>query len=453
MDTLSLLYVHTGETARPVPLEALRGAAEVIEAGVGQATLEDAARRLGIPYRMVSTCGGACRALNLAASYASSAWIVLSYDDSPFPGDAVREIASAVLGSPACAHVFEHNEVAALPWLAIKREALLYGAFDGRFVEPRLAALHWLKSIFPAAKRRYAPCEGVVRSDAPWITEGMPALLNPEAALFAFWEDMSPGARAALLGQVIEEAAESSRRLEQLREVQLRRVRQGRENPYRQGDYDPRRFWESNTEEYVKWEIFQPDESEISDIVGRVQPQRLLELGCGAGRNIRFFESVQAYVGMDISTNLLSLAADRANERTLGLVCGDAVELCFAANSFDMVFANSTLQHVEPDRIADCVAEILRVASRYVCIVEFTQEEDGTGTWFEQTHMFRHDYESLFGDACEMLEKREVSFKVQPAVKHLFLFEKQGAAGAVRSGCVTCSSPGTGSGPCSQSGR
>jgi len=272
---------------------------------------------------------------------------------------------------------------------AIRRAAFSYGAVDERLEDAHAALLDWAERIFPLPRFRTIGFEGVKRIEV----NGLGRLSHTAAATQA-----APGSYVATAATQAAPVA----------------------------TYDPGRFWDQGTADYVKWEVFQPDEPEIEEAVGICCPRRTLELGCGAGRNIRYFAESEQYVGIDIASNLLRRAADRVARNTVGLIRGDIVRLPFADASFDLVFADSTVQHVEPKRIEDCIADILRVSARYVCLIEFVDELPQHPGWFKNIHMFRHDYARLMYGRARLLQHRPTSLQIQPAHKEYFLFEKIG---------------------------
>ena len=417
----SLIRVCRGEAPPPVPVP--EQGVEVLEARDFGDTgfVFDLGRVLASVER-----GNIVRAMNGALSQASGRWVVFLFNDhSPAPGW-WESLESALDGSDtdACVHMFLPEDISCLALFAIRRCAFLYGALDEKFPSSRLALHHWAEVVFPASGRRHAPCEGRVAHAASWLG-GTAEVDAPAMALFTLWAGLSHGERAVLLQKVLDAKEDCSRELAVLLASEQRAARQSRDDPYGATKaYAPKNFWEVNTAGYVKWEVFQPDEPEIGELVAATSPGSVLELGCGVGRNARYFSASKKYVGLDLSMNLLEKAASRQPANGKGVVCGDVTALCFREGSFDLVFADSTIQHVVPERIGRAVEDMVRISSRWVSVIEFTDEIAEYGRWFEQPHIFRHDYERLFGKWCRLVLKREVGFSVQPAVKMFYLFEK-----------------------------
>ena len=307
--------------------------------------------------------------------------------------------------------------------LAARRDSFVYGPLDERFEDSTLSLRHWLEYTFKGARRRVAHFDKyllVKSSDLEWVN---PQYHNVLRGIFLCGRALG---RAKILSvATLRQAGLADLRF-LLAHTLGRLVRFWFPNPYSEDTpYRDRDFWERNTCDYVRWEIFQPDEEEIREAFRITSPQTVLELGCGSGRNFKYLPRGARYFGLDLAMNLIRRAKHKVQENIRGIVCGDAVQLCFKHNQFDVVFAVSTIQHIPPERVAFCVEEIVRVARRYIFIIEHTQEEDDTSNFFSQKHLFRHDYQDLFGRYTNLIARKETSYRVQPAVKELFVFEKR----------------------------
>lgn len=370
--------------------------------------------------------------LNVAISQASGDWILALFGDELLREDWLPGVLEVLrpdgefrtLDVLAC----HAAGVGALPMLMVRRQAFVYGAVDESFCCERLVLWHWLYRIYQGRRQQILKTAGIARVPCHWIDgpQALRAASGTMAALVSLGAFIEPDVRLALLEQTLSVPDDTIRSLRKLREetlLQLAGDQAG--NPYRSGDYQPKRFWEDNTQGYVRWEAYQPDEPEIIEVVRRTGADSVLELGCGAGRNARYFAGAARYAGIDISMNLLMRAFDRQPENSLGSVCGTITHLPFASAGWELVFADSTVQHVIPTEIETCVAELVRVSNRFICLIEYTAEESPDGSWFKQVHMFPHDYRALFDRYCKLVWHTETSLRVHPARKEVFLFEKR----------------------------
>lgn len=90
-------------------------------------------------------------------------------------------------------------------------------------------------------------------------------------------------------------------------------------------------------------------------------PQQALDIGCGTGRLLQHLarQYPQAVLtGLDLAPNMLQLATERLGNR-VRLVQGDAEQLPFVDQSFDLVVSSSTFQWLE--QCTACFNEVRRV--------------------------------------------------------------------------------------------
>lgn len=425
--TITLLVAHSGALTTASAADFVAGADEVIEVSAIDDPLLQQAVPAGSRFRhIVPRVKGLAHALNLGVSLASSEWIVISFGDENVSSgwlDSVRSIVSAP-GS-GCIHLFHPKSGTGIPLVVVRRVSFVYGPFDERFVCSKLAVLHWVFRIFPQRVRRLLPDEGLSQHVGDFFeSSSCPVVEAPIVGLMELWHELESRPRGALLEQAIAAPDATWQSLLALSDsVQKMTVSV---DPCRSGTaYEAKHFWETSSTDYIRWEIYQPDEPEILTLLHKVEPGSVLELGCGAGRNTRYFSAAQRYAGIDISMSLLRRAVERQGPNLLGILHGDVTELPFADATFELVFSDSTVQHVTPDKIRQCVAEIVRVSSEYICLIEYTEEEREDGEWFKQIHMFKHDYRKLFEPYCDMVWHTDTGLRVHPARKEVFLFKKR----------------------------
>lgn len=287
-----------------------------------------------------------------------------------------------------------------LPLLIARRRSFIYGPLDERYPKSGLAYADWIFRIYMSAQRRVFGLSQTCVHFSAWVS--------------------NCGAEFGIKYDKIDEVLPNLKALlESFVESDARNVEEGG------GHYIPKSFWETKTEQYIRWEIYQPDEPEILSLVKEYVPKAVLELGAGAGRNIRYFDTADQYVGIDIARNLLGRAVDRIKQPSRShLIVADASRLCFSPGQFDFIFSDSTLQHLTPSMMASAVKEIMAACCGRLALLEYVRELSLDNNWFAQSHIFSHPYIELFSPYARLVRHQRIAFPIQPAIKELFVFEK-----------------------------
>jgi 2-polyprenyl-3-methyl-5-hydroxy-6-metoxy-1,4-benzoquinol methylase len=107
----------------------------------------------------------------------------------------------------------------------------------------------------------------------------------------------------------------------------------------------------------------------LTNMIGRIQDRRILDVGTGTGRAALLFARGGARVtGVDASEEMLAIARQRASTQHVGVdfEVGDAHALHFGDRSFDAVVSLRLLMHVP--NWQRCIGELCRVADRLVVV-------------------------------------------------------------------------------------
>lgn len=104
-----------------------------------------------------------------------------------------------------------------------------------------------------------------------------------------------------------------------------------------------------------------------------VEDKRVLELGSGPGGNLRELvrRKPKQLIGVDISAEMLALAAENLRGCAVDLKKTDGLRLPLEDRSVDLAYTVTVLQHnVEPESLSRIVAELCRVTAERIVLME-----------------------------------------------------------------------------------
>ncbi|WP_155593885.1 class I SAM-dependent methyltransferase [Lysinibacillus cavernae] len=120
---------------------------------------------------------------------------------------------------------------------------------------------------------------------------------------------------------------------------------------------EPQHFWNDfydDTFQKIPFFVNKPDENLVHYFATeKIFPGKVLELGCGAGRNaIYLAKKGCSVVGVDISDKALDWAKKRVDEENVDveLVCANIFELDLQQESFDFIYDSGCFHHIAPHR-------------------------------------------------------------------------------------------------------
>ncbi|KKK76627.1 hypothetical protein LCGC14_2861720, partial [marine sediment metagenome] len=124
------------------------------------------------------------------------------------------------------------------------------------------------------------------------------------------------------------------------------------------------------------------------EIKRKYKPKKILEIGCGDGRNLQFLmteyfgkglngsvDSIGPY-GIDVNKRSIKLAQDIRLGVAFNVIYGSATDIPFKDNFFDLVFTAGLLIHIPPKDIKKAMEEIIRVSNKYVLAIEYYANEE-----------------------------------------------------------------------------
>lgn len=160
------------------------------------------------------------------------------------------------------------------------------------------------------------------------------------------------------------------------------------------GGYRPKNFWDTWADTFMEdsWQVtLHPQHDWLLSKIKKLRPRSILEVGCGFGRNIKFLQdnNINAKLtGIDISHKMIKLAKKFVKSSNVTFKIAEATHLPFRDREFELVFTHGVFMHIPPTDIEGAIREIVRVAKKYIILIE--QNYGGN------EYTFIHSYKKLF---------------------------------------------------------
>jgi cyclopropane fatty-acyl-phospholipid synthase-like methyltransferase len=120
---------------------------------------------------------------------------------------------------------------------------------------------------------------------------------------------------------------------------------------------EPKPFWESFYEDREKdipfFKVKGPDENLAEYVKSGLKPERVLEIGCGPGRNAIFMAQNGAKVdAIDLSEKAIEWARERADKAEVDIYfeCTSLFDFKFEPHTYDFIYDSGMLHHLPPHR-------------------------------------------------------------------------------------------------------
>lgn len=155
---------------------------------------------------------------------------------------------------------------------------------------------------------------------------------------------------------------------------------------------------------------------------------RILEVGSNVGLQLQFLQEMgfQNLCGIESLPYAVQLSKKETNG--INITQGDARDIPFRDNSFDLVFTSGLLIHINPDKLRDVMVEIYRCSKQYIWGYEYYETEitpiDYRG---DKDLLWKGDYSKMYCDYfnLEVLDIELLSYKDDGNRDVMFLLEKQ----------------------------
>lgn len=139
------------------------------------------------------------------------------------------------------------------------------------------------------------------------------------------------------------------------------------------------------------------DYAAVQSILEIVQPQHLLDIGCGTGRLFPVFLQVGVpdIIGQEISSWAIKTARERFPQQSIQFDHRELATLPYGDQHFDLIISNRVLSAVPSDELQAVLRNLVRM-TKYLYLNEFSPSDGGHGS----DYWFLHDYEKVLRSLC-----------------------------------------------------
>jgi len=138
-----------------------------------------------------------------------------------------------------------------------------------------------------------------------------------------------------------------------------------------------------------------PNCKELYHYVNKLQPQSILECGCGACftlKNLEVITSNTELYGIDISKKQLEVSNlfTQLSGNLLKNVSVMDITKDIPDRKFDFVFTNAVIMHLSTDNAIKALNNIKKISNKYVFLVENINSHDG---WYDMVKEVFYDWD------------------------------------------------------------
>jgi len=150
----------------------------------------------------------------------------------------------------------------------------------------------------------------------------------------------------------------------------------------------------------------------IHQIIRR-NPESVVEVGCGFGRNLSALISAgfpaNRLTGIDISQLMIKKCKKRLRDTGVKLMTGNILNIPLETGSVEFVYSALVTMHVSPRDVSVALAELFRVSSCFVMILEEHREMPETKQYIQlNEYTYAHNYSHLLKPHNFVVEEAQI---------------------------------------------
>jgi ubiquinone/menaquinone biosynthesis C-methylase UbiE len=155
------------------------------------------------------------------------------------------------------------------------------------------------------------------------------------------------------------------------------------------------------------------------DLATSLHCTSVLEIGCGTGIDLRLFTDTFQIHGIDLNDNALDIAKKKLP--IVNFKKGSITDLPFEDSSIDFVFTHQLLNYLDDDILEKGVAEMYRVAGKYIMNCEKFEE---TEKQIDENHKFRNMYKRWMNYNVKIVSHVDMHEDIEPDKARFTLLRK-----------------------------
>ncbi len=155
------------------------------------------------------------------------------------------------------------------------------------------------------------------------------------------------------------------------------------------------------------------------DLATSLHCTSVLEIGCGTGIDLRLFTDTFQIHGIDLNDNALDIAKEKIPSANFKK--GTITNLPFEDSSIDFVFTHQLLNYLDDDTLEKGVAEMYRVAGKYIMNCE---KFDETEKQIDENHKFRNMLNSWKNYKVKIVSNVDMHEEIEPEKARFTLLRK-----------------------------
>jgi len=189
-----------------------------------------------------------------------------------------------------------------------------------------------------------------------------------------------------------------------------------------------------NRNDYADWKMEQGTEA-FRRVLGGLNIESALEVGSNIGLNLLFinalFKGSVTLYAVEPNRKVFDGLVSQTRVKLEKVWNCDASHLPLADSSIDLVFTAGVLIHIAPDGLGRVTDEIVRVARKYVCCIEyFSHEPVEIPCHGQKGLLFKRDFGAFYQDRFPSLKCTRYGFLWQQEFSifdnlNFWVFEKR----------------------------